>query len=117
MTEFSTDQMLSDDNWSDLSQFRDKPEIDAQRLQDYRMGRLQAAMRESDVALCVLVNPIFRGSCIYDGKLEASMVICIESYIGAVGEYNGVKIEQQLLVTEDGYELLTHHPLEASLLD
>jgi len=39
MTEFSTDQMLSDDNWSDLSQFRDKPEIDAQRLQDYRMGR------------------------------------------------------------------------------
>lgn len=60
MTEISTDQMLSDDNWSDLSQFRDKPEIDAQRLQEYRMGRLQAAMREADAALCVLVNPISR---------------------------------------------------------
>ena len=63
------------------------------------------------------VKPIFRGPCLYDGKLEAGMVICIESYMGAVGEYNGVKIEQQLLVTEDGYELLTHHPLEACLLD
>ena len=58
MTEFSVDQLLSDDNWSDLSQFRAKPKIDAQRLQDYRMGRLQASMREADVALCVLVNPI-----------------------------------------------------------
>jgi Xaa-Pro aminopeptidase len=37
--------------------------------------------------------------------------------MGAVGEPHGVKIEQQLLVTEDGYELLTHYPLEASLLD
>ena len=63
------------------------------------------------------VNPLFRGPCLYDGKLEAGMVICIESYMGAVGEYNGVKIEQQLLVTEDGYELLTHHPLEACLLE
>ena len=58
MSEISTDQMLSDDNWSDLSQFRDKPEIDARRLQEYRMGRLRAAMRGADVALCVLVNPI-----------------------------------------------------------
>jgi Xaa-Pro aminopeptidase len=63
------------------------------------------------------VNPVFRGPCLYEGKLEAGMVICIESYMGAVGEYNGVKIEQQLLVTEDGYELLTNYPLEASLLD
>jgi len=63
------------------------------------------------------VNPVFRGPSLYDGKLEAGMVICIESYMGAAGEYNGVKIEQQLLVTEDGYELLTHYPLEASMLD
>ena len=63
------------------------------------------------------INPIFRGPCLYDGELEAGMVICIESYMGAVGERNGVKIEQQLLVTEDGYELLTHFPFESSLLD
>ena len=50
--------MLSDDNWSDLSQYQQKPEINSERLQAYRMGRIKACMREADVALCVLVNPI-----------------------------------------------------------
>jgi Xaa-Pro dipeptidase len=63
------------------------------------------------------INPVFRGPCLYDGKLEAGMVICIESYMGAVGERDGVKLEQQLLVTEEGYELLTHFPFEDNLLD
>ena len=63
------------------------------------------------------VKPIFRGPCLYEGKLEVGMVICVESYMGAVGEHDGVKIEQQVLVTDAGYELLTHFPFEASLLD
>jgi Xaa-Pro aminopeptidase len=45
------------------------------------------------------------------------MVICVESYMGEVGERDGVKLEQQVLVTEDGYEMLTAFPLEADLLD
>ncbi len=63
------------------------------------------------------VNPIFRGDTPYDGTLEAGMVICVESYVGAVGERNGVKLEQQVLVTESGHELLSTFPLEAALLD
>ena len=63
------------------------------------------------------VKPIFRGPCLYEGKLEAGMVICIESYMGAVGERDGVKLEQQVLVTEAGYELLTQYSFEACLLD
>ena len=54
----SPDLMLSNDNWSDLSQYQQKPEIDSDRLRVYRMGRIKAGMREADVALCVLVNPI-----------------------------------------------------------
>ena len=63
------------------------------------------------------VKPVFRGENPYDGVIEKDMVICVESYMGAVGERDGVKLEQQILVTESGYELLSTFPLEAELLD
>jgi len=53
----------------------------------------------------------------YAYVLRAGMTVCIESYVGAVGERDGVKLEQQVLVTKDGYELLSTYPLEAALLD
>ncbi len=62
------------------------------------------------------INYGFRGPNFYDGTLEAGMVMCVESYMGAVGEPDGVKLEQQLLVTDDGYELLTSFPFEDDLL-
>ena len=36
----------------------------------------------------------------YDGLLETGMVMCIESYIGERGGPDGVKLEQQILVTD-----------------
>ena len=63
------------------------------------------------------VKPAFRGESPYDGVIEKDMVICVESYMGAVGEPNGVKLEQQILVTQSGYELLSLSPLEAELMD
>lgn len=59
----------------------------------------------------------FRMENPYDGQFEAGMVMCIESYIGAQGERDGVKLEQQVLITESGYELLTNHPFDHDLLD
>ncbi len=58
----------------------------------------------------------FRQAIEFDNELKAGMVICVESYMGAVGEDDGVKLEEQILVTEDGYELLTTMPLEGGLL-
>ena len=63
------------------------------------------------------INPVFRGPNPYDGALQAGMVLCIESYVGGKGEKNGVKLEEQVLVTETGYELLTSYPFEDNLLD
>ena len=63
------------------------------------------------------VNPIFRGPNPYDDTLQAGMVVCVESYMGAVGERDGVKLEQQVLITDSGYELLTNYPFEEALLD
>ena len=63
------------------------------------------------------INYGFRGENFYNGTLEQGMVICVESYMGAVGESDGVKLEQQVLVTEAGHEMLTSFPFEQALLD
>ena len=52
----------------------------------------------------------------YDGVLEPGMAICVESYVGAVGGREGVKLEQQILITENGHEVLSHFPFEEGLL-
>jgi len=52
----------------------------------------------------------------YDGVLDAGMTLCVESYIGEQGGDEGVKLEQQLLITENGPELLSSLPFEAALL-
>lgn len=58
----------------------------------------------------------------YDGILEAGMTVCMESYIGEYSHAEtddgreGVKLEQQVLITENGYELLSLFPFEDSLL-
>ena len=47
----------------------------------------------------------------YSGVFEENMVICVESYIGEVGGKEGVKLEDQYLITKNGLKLLTNYPL------
>jgi Xaa-Pro aminopeptidase len=46
-----------------------------------------------------------------DGVLEPGMVVCVESYIGRLGGHEGVKIEEQVLVTRTGGQTLSKYPL------
>ncbi len=46
------------------------------------------------------------------GTFQKNMTITIESYIGKFGGKEGVKLEQQYLIGENGLELMSHHPLE-----
>jgi len=62
------------------------------------------------------IDPLHRGPNRYDDRLEAGMVLCIESYMGASGETDGVKLEQQVVVTDDGYEMLSSYPLDERLM-
>ena len=52
----------------------------------------------------------------YDGTIEPGMTICVESYIGREGGKEGVKLEQQVLITETGVETLSRFPFEDSLM-
>jgi len=46
------------------------------------------------------------------GIFQKNMTITVESYIGKAGGKEGVKLEQQYLIGENGLELMSHHPLE-----
>ena len=47
-----------------------------------------------------------------EGCFEKNMTVTVETYIGKVGGKEGVKLEQQYLVTDNKLELMSHHPLE-----
>ncbi|HEX9446468.1 MAG TPA: Xaa-Pro peptidase family protein, partial [Dongiaceae bacterium] len=47
----------------------------------------------------------------FDASFEAGQTVCVEALIGVVGGKECVKLEQQILVTETGYELLSTCPL------
>lgn len=49
------------------------------------------------------------------GEVEPGMVICIESYIGSADAAQGVKLEEQLLVTDTGCERLSTMPFDDRL--
>lgn len=51
-----------------------------------------------------------------DYALEPGMTLCVEAYIGAVGGRDGVKLEEQVLITETGYEKLSSAPFDPKLL-
>ncbi len=51
----------------------------------------------------------------YEGVIEPGMMLCAEAYIGEVGGPDGIKLEDQLLVTEDGCENLTRCPFDPLL--
>lgn len=51
-----------------------------------------------------------------DGILEPGMVVSVESYIGEVDGAEGVKLEEEVVITEDGVEMLSRYPFDEALL-
>ena len=52
----------------------------------------------------------------FDHPLEAGMVLCVEALVGSEGGDFSIKLEDQVLVTEDGYENLTRYPFDSQLM-
>jgi Xaa-Pro aminopeptidase len=50
------------------------------------------------------------------GVLEPGMVVSVESYIGEVGGAEGVKLEEEVLITEIGHEVISRFPFEEDLI-
>ena len=52
----------------------------------------------------------------FDGVLSSGMVLCVESFVGRRDGGPGVKLEEQVLITDNGYNLLTSYPFESDLI-
>jgi len=52
----------------------------------------------------------------FDYELKAGMVLCVEVLAGAEGGDFSIKLEDQVLVTDDGYENLTQYPFDDRLM-
>ena len=52
----------------------------------------------------------------YDYPLEPGMVLCVEALVSEEGGDFSIKLEDQVLITEDGYENLTNYPFDPALM-
>ncbi|MFW8636070.1 dimethylsulfonioproprionate lyase DddP [Cribrihabitans pelagius] len=52
----------------------------------------------------------------FDYELEPGMVLCVEALVSPEGGDFSIKLEDQVLITEDGYENLTRYPFDERLM-
>ena len=52
----------------------------------------------------------------YEGTIEENMTLCVESYIGSERSGEGVKLEEQVVITPDGAKRMTQYPFEMDWL-
>ncbi|MFV0360526.1 dimethylsulfonioproprionate lyase DddP [Tropicimonas sp.] len=52
----------------------------------------------------------------WDYALEPGMVLCVEALVGEEGGDFSIKLEDQVLITDSGFENLTHYPFDARLM-
>ncbi|WP_172295376.1 dimethylsulfonioproprionate lyase DddP [Pseudoruegeria sp. HB172150] len=52
----------------------------------------------------------------YEYLLEPGMVLCVEALVAEPGGGFSIKLEDQVLITDTGYELLTWYPYDAALM-
>ena len=64
----------------------------------------------------LVVNRDLFGADGYDGIVEPGMVLCVESLVAPAGRPEAVKLEEQVLITETGAEVLSAYPFSETLL-
>jgi len=52
----------------------------------------------------------------FDYPLQTGMTLCVEALVSPEGGDFSIKLEDQVLITEDGYENLTRYPFDAALM-
>ncbi len=52
----------------------------------------------------------------FDYVLEPGMTLCVEALVGEVGSDFMIKLEDQVVITEDGYENLSKYPFDGQLM-
>ncbi len=93
--------------------------LNAHRLEDhYQKGKYGCLMH--GVGLCdewpLIAYPDKLVEGAFEYELEAGMVLCVEALVSPEGGDFSIKLEDQVLVTESGYENLTKYPFDDRLM-
>ena len=73
-------------------------------------GKIVAAADRLALTQPALTRAIAR----LESRFEANMIVCVESYVGAPGGPEGVKLEQPVPIAEHGPQVLSALPLDAA---
>lgn len=87
---------------------------------DPNFDRLKYGCKMHGVGLCdewpLIAYPDKYVEGAFEYELEAGMVLCVEALISPDGGDFSIKLEDQVLITEDGYENLTSYPFDPALM-
>ncbi len=87
---------------------------------DAQYNRLKYGCRMHGVGLCdewpLIAYPDQYVEGAFEYELEAGMLLCVEALISPDGGDFSIKLEDQVLITEDGYENLTTYPFDPALM-
>jgi Xaa-Pro dipeptidase len=89
---------------------------EAYHPQRYYARAHQAGLEDEGPSIWFVEDVGERNALPSDRIIQPNMVLCLECYAGEVGAPFGVKLEDQLLVTEHGAEPLCVYPYEERLL-
>ena len=85
------------------------------RFQDQKYGCLMHGVGLCDEwPLVAYPDKAVEGA--YDYPLEPGMTLCVEVLVSEVGADFSIKLEEQVLITEDGFENLISYPFDPALL-
>jgi Xaa-Pro aminopeptidase len=92
------------------------------KLRSGRLARLQMMMKQYSMPICLFFNPAniryATGTDVMGMRIiKEHSILCLECYAGKVGAPYGVKLEDQVLVTKDGAQLLSTYPYDVKLLN
>ena len=93
--------------------------FNAHKLDDIFMAQKYGCLMHG-VGLCdewpLVVYPDKYVEGAFDYELEPGMVLCVEAAVGAVGGAFSIKLEDQVLITDTGFENLTKYPFDERLM-
>ena len=79
----------------------------------------QYSVRYHGVGLCdeypAIPYPEYWEKAGYNGILQPGVCLTVEAYVGEHGGHEGVKLEEQVVITEEGYEQLSTYPYDPKL--
>ena len=87
---------------------------------DDKYQRLKYGCKMHGVGLCdewpLIAYPDQQIPGAFDYELEPGMVLCVEALVSSDNGDFSIKLEDQVLITEDGYENLTSYPFDERLM-